>query len=108
MSDWRQSAVDRRDERHTFAPDVDPSRYRRTKTNRNRWCRGKVGVEHVREWVEDEKHFNTPDMAAYRRERGVTWLLMRCTKCGKHLDRWYSCIGYPGLRPRPMLGPVAP
>lgn len=44
MSDWRERANRRRDERQTIVPLIRaPSRPRK---NTKRWCKGKVGVDH--------------------------------------------------------------
>lgn len=45
MSEWKAGAAQRRDERATKT-DL-PTRRSRGKKDTRRWCRGKVGVEHV-------------------------------------------------------------
>lgn len=60
------------------ADEVDP-RHRSSK-DKNRWCRGRIGVEHVKVW-EDEpthKHYRRPMFP--RRER------LMCSQCNKEFE----------------------
>lgn len=88
MSDWDDEP--RLDERRASAPDVPRHRSRK---NRRRWCRGKVGVEHVLD-VRLSKHVTAPwrgDVpACYRAEWWPTrWWCNHeryCVSCGKIVD----------------------
>lgn len=82
MSEWKQSAIDRRDERHTK---IEGKRLpSRRKPNRKKWCKGKVGVLHTPVWkgVQPFVVFNK-DWNKDQRE-------FVCTKCGKVLDWWWG------------------
>jgi hypothetical protein len=77
---WKASGVKRRDFSHTHnGPDVAPSgksKYKDTK----RWCRGKVGREHV--WVPNEKYARYEHTSFWH----VFSLAVKCENCGK--ERW--------------------
>lgn len=89
--------VERLDEARADAPDMP--RYRARK-DRKRWCRGKVGVEHVPKVVMSKTWVYV--LTRDGKERGCRWLSMnywhpekhqryacyherRCTQCGKVL-----------------------
>jgi hypothetical protein len=42
-----------------------------------RWCRGKVGAEHSREWICDARFPLTGEWS---------WWILACARCGRHLD----------------------
>lgn len=72
MSEWKQRANRRRDERHT-AMNVRPQGGSRKNTKR--WCRGVVGREHVPVCIADN--------------RFKDWRILACKQCKRHLDRWW-------------------
>lgn len=84
--DWNADVIKRRAFRHTMnGPEVPKGS--RSKKNTKKWCKGKVGVEHtpVGKW-------------------GAGWhnymCILACTRCGKHLDYWYSRSFF-GVKVRP-------
>lgn len=80
MSDWKQGAAKRRDERHTHG---DPQAGKhRSKKDRRRWCGGKPGVEHEFLWrgLGDEKYSGRPALAKTLN----IWEIKVCQKCGKN------------------------
>lgn len=70
LSEWKQGAAKRRDARAT----KDEPRKRRVHRRKDtvRWCRGKVGVEHVTETVAKFKLL-------------PTYVVDRCVNCGKEM-----------------------
>jgi hypothetical protein len=82
MSDWRERANRRRDERHTAIPD-DAPRPKPGSKNTKKWCKGKVGREHKPECRDG--HIQG-------------WKNLVCTECGKHLDYYWP------IRWRPLMG----
>jgi hypothetical protein len=87
VSDWDDEP--RLDERRAAAPDVPRHRARK---NRRRWCRGKVGVEHVLD-VRVSRHLsalNRVGAPCYRPEWWPrSWWCNHeryCTNCGKIID----------------------
>lgn len=85
MSEWKQGAAKRRDERNSRGPvrqKPGPA-----KKDTKRWCRGKVGVEHKTECrvYRDVKN-------AYAGKGGdflKGWRVLVCTECGKELATHY-------------------
>jgi hypothetical protein len=83
-SDWKQSSIDRNDERHTKIQD-DVQKPHTSKKNTKKWCKGKKGKEH------------TPECMTYKEAKGETlnhilgeWRFLVCTTCGKELEIWYG------------------
>lgn len=75
MSEWKQGAAARRDARATKTDEESRRRGRRRKSTR-RWCKGKVGVEHVTKPVEEFRMF------------GKVWGRDECIRCHKHVKHW--------------------
>lgn len=75
MSDWKASAIKRRDERATIGPEEEQAGGKAHPKDRRRWCRGKVGVEH------------TPVCMPHKHVQ--KWRELVCNTCGKVLDYWY-------------------
>ena len=92
MSEWRERANKRRDERQTKAPAIRPPSG--SKKNTKKWCRGKVSVEHKPVCVayNDLKnvHFSVPD-----------WKVLVCSECKKELDHWWPCTWFKEKRDPP-------
>lgn len=76
---WKQGAAERRDERHTKAPEVADGASLRggRKKDTKRWCKGKVGREHQPKC--------TPHLPGLGIFDG--WFDLACSVCGKVLDR---------------------
>ena len=104
MSEWKERAIKRRDERHTLGEEKTPPSKR--KKNRKRWCKGKVGVNHTAVW-----QALVPNILF-----GQDWNKNRrefvCTKCKKVLDTWWpgwGRFGYKGRKtPKPKIGSTNP
>lgn len=85
MREWNEP---RRDEALASAPEVPRHRSRK---DRKRWCRGKVGVEHVPETVLRARRYVWSDggPACFRPEwnpeRWHCWHRIRCASCGRTL-----------------------
>jgi len=75
-SDWKESAIRRRDIRHTAVPDA-PVRTHAKKDTR-RWCKGKEGREH------------TAKCFALGTRGGRPRFELICTTCGRRLNYWSS------------------
>ena len=74
MSEWQENALERRDFRATKnGPEVAPHR---SKKDTRRWCRGKVGREHVWETRHDHSMW-------------LAFCIDRCAVCGKEV--WQPC-----------------
>jgi hypothetical protein len=84
MSDWKQGAAKRRDDRNTKSPEI--AKPVRGKKDRKRWCRGKVGVEHKPKCV---PYVETKKYDAWRGDQASSyldkWRILVCTECGKEL-----------------------
>jgi hypothetical protein len=78
VSDYRESANKRRDERQQKCDVRAPSV---SKKDTKKWCRGKIGVEHEPECVDYDQH--------KRSAIGSSWKLLVCKNCNKELDYWY-------------------
>lgn len=79
MSDWRESANRRRDQRQTKLPIIRAPSC--SKKNTKRWCRGKVGVEHKPICVVYDDLKN--------RKVYAPWRVLICSACKKELDHYY-------------------
>lgn len=78
MSEWRERANRRRDERQTAVPVIRPPSG--SKKDTKKWCRGKVGKPH------------TPVCKPYASDRGsifANWRILACSECGKQIDYYY-------------------
>lgn len=92
MSDWRERSIKRRDERHTKIEDA-PVR-RKTRRNKKRWCRGKIGVDHDPVWVAAPGKFHFfHDTRIYK-----------CSKCGKEFEMWYTISWARRNWEKPVIG----
>lgn len=111
MSDgsWEAEGRLRRDARQGPPAVDEPVRVKHRKTDRKRWCKGKVGIEHTPRWRLETK------WGAILPSKW-SWMIFECTRCQKHLDYWYR-----GMRksrrwldqkvpriPRPDVGSSAP
>lgn len=85
MSDYKESGIRRRDERHTATPDIRPPGG--SKKNTKKWCRGVVGREHQPECRDDN--------------RIKDWKVLTCSACGKHLDYYYPSPWFRSKKPKP-------
>jgi hypothetical protein len=95
MSDWKERAIRRRDERHTAAPEV--KRPSGSKRNTKKWCRGVVGREH------------TPVATTYnelkRATHGTGWHVLICSTCKKELDNYWPSSWFLSDKPKPAWVP---
>jgi hypothetical protein len=87
MSDWKEGANKRRDERHTKSPDEPDKgtpKISKKKKDTKKWCKGKVGVEHQLKCYDyDElKNKNTNLVGSYAKN----WKVLSCTICGKQIE----------------------
>lgn len=85
MSEWRERANRRRDERHTIG-DIRPPAS--TKKNTKKWCKGKVGREHKPQCRSDPRY-------------PASWRHLVCTECGKQLDWYYPSTFERKREPKP-------
>lgn len=83
MSEWRERANRRRDERQTKVPKIRPPSG--SKKDTKKWCRGKAGVSHKPVCV---------DYATHKRTNWPRndWKLLICSECQKELDSWWPPI----------------
>lgn len=82
MKDWKQSEINRRDSRSAKDPEV--VKPIAGKKDTKRWCRGKVGREHITECRKGKELKCAP---SYCREQ---WRILICKVCGKELDNYYG------------------
>lgn len=92
MSDYRESANQRRDARQTRSPVIRAPSVHRKDTKR--WCRGKAGIEHK------------PVCVAYNDLKNVSfhapgWKVLICTACGKQLKHWWPSPFRPTMENAP-------
>jgi hypothetical protein len=105
-SEWRESANKRRDERHTKAEiERIPSR---RKKNKQKWCKGKVGVLHTGVWQARKPFVTLGGDDLHKNQREFV-----CSKCRKILETWYGRKGIMGLGigkriSRPRIGSTYP
>ena len=83
MSEWKESANRRRDERRTAVSVRAPAA---TKKNTKRWCRGVVGRAHQPECKKHKEFKN--------------WYNYQCCVCGKVLD-YYTPPTFGASAPKP-------
>lgn len=83
----------------------------RARKDRRRWCRGKVGVEHVPQ-IAEGKYLSRKNRCqwriSYSRHFDFTWWCRHerhCVNCGKILDPTVPRAECPEIRPRPE-GPL--
>lgn len=83
MSEWKQAAARRRDERNAKPDDASTLSASKRKDTK-RWCRGKVGVEHRPECrrYNETKRQDLPGLNS--------WRVLVCSECGKELATWYG------------------
>lgn len=102
MSDWRESANKRRDERQTK---VEPRAHARRKPNRKKWCKGKVGIPHKAVWQKRRPWVLPSGTDVHKNDREYV-----CAVCKKVLDYWWK--GWNTLMgsktPKPRLGSTNP
>lgn len=79
MSEWRERANKRRDERQTKVPVIRPQSA--SGKNTKRWCRGKTGREHNPVCVD----YNELKKA----DHYTGWKVLVCETCNKHLDHYW-------------------
>lgn len=79
MSEWRERANKRRDERQVLVPCIRPPSSSNKDTKK--WCRGKVGRAHK------------PVCVSYNELKRVSyfgqWKVLMCETCGKQLDHYW-------------------
>lgn len=80
MSDWRERANKRRDERQAKLPAIRVPGG--SKKDTKKWCRGKVGVPHKPVCVAYDSHKRT-------NLRVPEWKILLCSECKKELDHWW-------------------
>lgn len=87
MSDYKQDAARRRDER-SAKPDDGPCAGPARHKDKKRWCKGKVGREHkaVCHVYSEVKRWLTADYQL----RVKNWRVLVCSTCGRELDIWYG------------------
>jgi hypothetical protein len=90
MSEWRENANKRRDERRTVVPSIRPQGG--SKRNTKRWCRGVVGREHTPVCTD----YNELKRATYAKD----WKVLVCTTCGKELDNYWPCSWFKSDKPK--------
>lgn len=76
---YKTDSAKRRDFRS--AKDTDDKKLR-SKKNKKKFCRGKVGVEHSPVCTIYRDGLKTTDMA-------FNWRVLICSKCGKHLEFYF-------------------
>lgn len=80
MSDWKERARKRREERQTKVPEpIRPPGG--SKRNTKRWCRGVVGREHKLEC----RPYTPGDTGIFK-----GWRILACVVCGKQVDHYYA------------------
>lgn len=89
MSEWKQAAARRRDERNA-KPDDAPTPGASERKNTKRWCRGKIGVEHQAEC----RGYNETKRQGLARHSN-SWRVLVCSECGKELKTWYGTKSKP-------------
>jgi hypothetical protein len=89
MSDWKESAAKRRDDRNTKSPESnDKSAKPSKKKNTKKWCKGKEGTPHKPECRKYE------DVKGVRKSSIFTgWRVLVCTTCGKELEEKETRLG---------------
>lgn len=80
-SDWRDRANKRRDERNTKVDD-ESHKTKRSKKDTIRWCKGKVGREHM------PKCFPHKSMSINNKNIFDGWYDLVCSACGKTIDTY--------------------
>lgn len=72
--------------------DQTPERHGRARKNTKRWCKGKVGREHVTE-IRMENWYGRDYVCGPSRwlNRWLCWEIVTCTVCGKHLGSPKEC-----------------
>lgn len=99
MSEWRERANKRRDERQTKVPVVRPPSA--SKRDTKKWCRGKVGIAHKPVCVD----YNDLKRSNYY----TGWKVLVCEACQKQLDHyWPSPFCPPAERPAPPAWATSP
>jgi hypothetical protein len=82
-SEYRESAIRRRDERQTKVPII--RRPSGSKKDTRKWCRGRIGVEHKPQCVSHDEWENRQDGSDWSKD----WRVLVCEECGKQLDYWF-------------------
>lgn len=77
--DYKESAIRRRDERHTKTEEITPGPARHK--DKKRWCKGKVGREHV------GVCHNYADVKRASKYT-ASWRVLVCKVCGRELETW--------------------
>ena len=80
---YKEQNKDRRDLRQTKSEIVDQPHNKRK--NCKKWCRGKVGVEHI---TECKKYSEVKNVSEHAYSK--YWRILVCTICGKEIDMHYS------------------
>lgn len=91
MKSWKETAAERRDDRHVKMPEESVRPVTITKDTR-KWCRGKAGVPHK---LECRSYRQAKGMAVYggeewRAQLYANWRVLICSTCGKELETWYG------------------
>lgn len=82
--DWQQKLVDSK-----VPPITDPNRKPYNRKNTRKWCRGKVGVEHVVIIVKD--NFRSQDIPCLTGGWFFCDHYFKCSNCGKYLGKPKTC-----------------
>jgi hypothetical protein len=93
MSEWRERANRRRDQRQTRLPMIKPPSGSGKDTKR--WCRGKVGRKHRPVCVDYS------DLKKMQVRAG--WKVLVCEACGRHLDYYWPSAFRPHSPPPPWV-----
>jgi len=94
MSNWKQDANKRRDNRQSKDND-EPKRVAKKRKNTKRWCKGKEGQEHtfVCMTYAEAKHPPKDDIMGKVCKR---YRFLVCTTCGKEVETYY---GFEKIKP---------
>ena len=90
MGDYKKSAIDRNDERHTKIPDEEVNNKPSKSKNKKKWCKGKIGVEHDAVCLKYRDVHKTPEESPASGIANTNiWRILCCKKCGKNIDYYY-------------------
>lgn len=96
MSEWKEGAIVRRDERQTKIPDIrKPSG---SNKDTKKWCRGRVGRDHKLVCAD----YNTFKGTTYFKG----WKVLVCESCRKQLDYYFPSPFSPTPEPPPSWAKV--
>ena len=103
MSDWRKRAVLCRDFRASNGEPAPPIPVTNAKKSTKKWCKGKVGIEHELELVDDPHWVGKAFIKKYTIDK-----LERCKNCGKHFNIYHAPSEFGGFRVHKIWGEPQP